>query len=318
MQKLKTAFICLAVLLLLFTACSPKNGTVNGSIFIVTEGAQNIKLGLVTVYLLDEQQIQTLDATTSPLVKQKLEQIQNSIPPLEKELELKKETADETKPKYQEEEKLAKEAAMEGEFDWYDPNASRPEWTVYDAQTLQKARQVYAQFGPNEYSLESIQARQNLEELTDKATDILKRQTLWDKWRPTYLQHLNNSKELSDELTKLNGRIEQLEDQINTQKMILKKWPSLNSAAYFENLPDSIPSTKTDADGNFSFSLPRKGRFVLAAKAQRNVASNNIEEYYWIVWISLDGALEKKIFLSNDNLLTGFSSESAVNLLSPN
>jgi hypothetical protein len=43
----------------------------------------------------------------------------------------------------------------------------------------------------------------------------------------------------------------------------------------------------------------------------------NTEKYYWIVWVSLDGALEKKILLSNDNLLTDSSSESAVKLLSP-
>jgi len=314
---MKASFLYLGIFAtLFFTGCSPKNGTVNGNIFIVTEGAQNIKLGLVTVYLLDEQQVQTLVTTTTPIVEKRLTEIKNSFQPLEQELELKKAAIAETDPKYKEEQRLADEAETEGEFEPFISNGSRPQWTIYDAQALQKARQDYAKFGPNEYSLESVEARQNLEKLTDDANDIFKRQKLWDKWRPIYLKHFNESKRLSDELTQLNGRVEQLEDQIKTQKALLKKWLSLNSAAYFENLPDSIPSAKTDADGNFSFSIPRKGRFALAAKAQRN-AADNTEEYYWIVWVSLNGELEKKILLSNDNLLTDFSSESAVKLLSP-
>jgi len=116
-----------------------------------------------------------------------LAEIKNSFQPLKEELELKKAAVAEIEPKYKEEQRLASDAAVNGEFE--SPELfgdSRPQWTIDDAKALQKARQDYAKFGPNEYSLESVEARQNLEKLTDDANDILKRQKLWDKWRPIW------------------------------------------------------------------------------------------------------------------------------------
>ena len=43
-------------LLVGFAGCSPREEKIDGSIFIVTQGGENFKLGLVTVSIFDRQQ----------------------------------------------------------------------------------------------------------------------------------------------------------------------------------------------------------------------------------------------------------------------
>jgi hypothetical protein len=56
--------------------------------------------------------------------------------------------------------------------------------------------------------------------------------------------------------------------------------------------------------------------FVLLAQAQRQV-SDETEKYYWLVRVHPDGKSEMQIMLSNDNLITVNSSESAVRFPMP-
>ena len=53
---------------------------------------------------------------------------------------------------------------------------------------------------------------------------------------------------------------------------------------------------------------------MLAAHATRQVLSK-AENYYWLVPVSLDGQLGKRIFLSNDNLATSDSKDSLVHVV---
>jgi hypothetical protein len=71
-------------------------------------------------------------------------------------------------------------------------------------------------------------------------------------------------------------------------------------AFYTDGLP-RLQSTKTDADGRFNFTVPRKGKYALVARASRSVGGDT-ENYYWFVWVSVDGEAPKRVMLSNDNL----------------
>ena len=75
---------------------------------------------------------------------------------------------------------------------------------------------------------------------------------------------------------------------------------------YFEDFPKPMLKTSTDADGKFSVTLPRGRKFVLAARAKRNVGKEE-EKYAWILYASLDGQRQKSIVLSNDNVTSSFS-----------
>lgn len=82
---------------------------------------------------------------------------------------------------------------------------------------------------------------------------------------------------------------------------------------YFTGLPAGIASAKTNADGLFTMKVPRDGRFALAARASRQVFGET-EQYFWLVWASLDGEAGKRILLSNDNLTTVASPDSVITL----
>lgn len=84
-----------------------------------------------------------------------------------------------------------------------------------------------------------------------------------------------------------------------------------SSEFYFVDLPAGIASAKTNADGLFTLSIPRDGRYALAARASRQVLGES-EEYYWLVWTSLEGAASKSVYLSNDNLTVSGSIESVI------
>lgn len=89
----------------------------------------------------------------------------------------------------------------------------------------------------------------------------------------------------------------------------LKRKQYLFGGFYFSNLPIPIATALTNADGHFSIKIPTRGKFVVAAKAQRT-AGDSTEHYFWIINVSLDGFSKKDIMLSNNNLSSGESAES--------
>jgi hypothetical protein len=119
-------------------------------------------------------------------------------------------------------------------------------------------------------------------------------------------QALSDARTAGDAAT-IEMRVRELTDALNESNYFH------SSAYYFSELPQSIAQAKTDADGHFVVSLPRTGRFALAAQATRTVG-NTTEKYYWIVWVSLNGAATGNIMLSNDNLTTVKAPESVITL----
>jgi len=69
-------------------------------------------------------------------------------------------------------------------------------------------------------------------------------------------------------------------------------------------MPKAIGTANTDGDGKFIMKLPRSGKFAIVAHASRQVFSSR-EEYYWIVWTSLDAEASNNVTFSNKNLLLG-------------
>jgi len=72
-------------------------------------------------------------------------------------------------------------------------------------------------------------------------------------------------------------------------------------AFYFDALPRASKSSKTNADGEFEMTLDQNREYVLVARGERVVADST-EKYFWAVDFNLNGADEKHIMLSNDNL----------------
>jgi DNA repair exonuclease SbcCD ATPase subunit len=90
-----------------------------------------------------------------------------------------------------------------------------------------------------------------------------------------------------------------------TAQEVLRVKRQYNDAAsparYFDGLPASLRTVKTDIDGKFSLRVPN-GKYILMASSKRRVPVGDIEDYYWILKIdTAKGA--SPIVLSNDNLV---------------
>jgi hypothetical protein len=96
-------------------------------------------------------------------------------------------------------------------------------------------------------------------------------------------------------------------------KMLGEYAPYHAGAYYFQGLPNEIANAKSDADGKFALRLRLNEKFALAAEATRDVGQRT-EKYYWLLWVTLDGAASKRVMLSNDNMITSGSPESALSI----
>ncbi len=82
-----------------------------------------------------------------------------------------------------------------------------------------------------------------------------------------------------------------------------------SGAFYFAYLQFPIQTAETDADGKFAIEVPKTGKFVIAAQAQRSIGDHT-EHYYWLQPVSLEGQSQRVQNLTNNNLTgtTGTSS----------
>ena len=209
----------------------------DGDIFIVTKGGENIKLGLVPVGLIPltdiMQHLQEKEAVAS-----------NEITRLEALIK-----------------------ATDAEVDAEERKA--PEWAK-EAEIL----------------FHAVQARREIELLpfNDKSFYAF-------------------NKALVDFLVKVpnyapRGWVDSIE---KWSKLIRQRANYYSGEFYFESLPSSVRSTKTNADGKFQIQVPGTGTYALAAVASRHVG-DSVEAYHWLLQIDTVGESPRKIMLSNDNL----------------
>ena len=84
----------------------------------------------------------------------------------------------------------------------------------------------------------------------------------------------------------------------------------LGSAPYFRKLNElyqPVASTRSDADGQFSISIPDSGEFAIVAYAERQTFDKT-EKYFWIVPVA------ERIDLSNDNQTSATSGASLLHV----
>ena len=108
-------------------------------------------------------------------------------------------------------------------------------------------------------------------------------------------------------------------DKIYVKYCMQKKYkqiqPDLNSLFdmrknviddFFNIQIPTAPITKTDSDGVFVVSL-KPGKYAIIAHLNR-ITYDKIENYQWLVWITVTRKSNNKILLSNDNLAETFCS----------
>lgn len=214
------------LMILLAGGCHYLQWKLDGEVFIVTKGGENVRLGLVTVQAISEDKMKEFIVKKSSESKTEIEILQKEI----KKAEIKLADA----------EKEAKSSEKERD---------RRFKILLNSLASRKA---------NNYHKDAVKIHES----------------------------------------KLNILIDKRK---NLDALKLKQNYYGSAAFYFNGLPGPITSAKTDADGRFTLFISRERRVALAAHASRQV-SNKKEEYYWLVWVSLDEKPPGNIFLSNDNM----------------
>jgi hypothetical protein len=117
-------------------------------------------------------------------------------------------------------------------------------------------------------------------------------------------------------LNKAQARLKRaMERASNLRTQLAEATSALEEASssfspYFLDFPQTIATTKADADGKFTLALHPGQRVALAAVAERETPGGT-ETYYWMVWFTPQKGADNQIMLCNDNLATSGSRESA-------
>ena len=292
-----------------FTGCSPK--PTKGQVFIVTGGAENVKLGLVDVLVFDEQGVAMFLEKKKSAVESEVSSRTENLRNAEKKLQEVQHALDEFQKTN---------------------DAFQPAFLEQKSQLPALKREVLElNNGPTEARLATMKKMEALQSqmlrprasqsLTDAADQLEKALKLKKELDAIDRQE----KEIAPMLAAKKARLAEVEKQITavngpSEKQVAALSSRVASCkAEYENvskaaeqfptlefyLSDPLPAphtrTLTDADGRFELKLPRKGRFAVFARATRKVGTAS-ENYAWFFWLPT-ATDDTPLLLSNNNLV---------------
>jgi len=324
---MKTLQIVLPVLSLIIASagCKPNETSLSGQIFIVTQGAANVRLGDVEILLIEKRQVVEF------LARRHLE--------IESEKTVRSQEV-----------ATASELAMKAQqdFDWF--LANRPFTTNLDyvhtkadydladlahsrmlvTRSAQKARvdELERKYGQarsvNSGSGYNRERRGESKALQDakkgyaakanqEAADAYHTaRNALEQTEEQIIRKRNESERLRNELDEIERRAKAdatakpdgANSRRNQAEGRLARWPSTED---FLNgfSPLVIRKARTDANGNFSLTYPSDVTFTLFVKAQRAVVSlenSAPEKYHWLI-NAPSGARSVRLNFSNSNLI---------------
>jgi hypothetical protein len=288
-----------------FTGCSPK--PTKGQVFIVTRGAENIKLGLVDVLVFDEQGVATFLEKKTPAVEsevssrtENLRNAERKLQEAQQALDAFQKTNEAFQPAFLEQKRQFTKLKGEiRELD-YGPTESRL--------AIMKRLDDLQQSGRSRSLDEAAAQLERALKLKEELDAIDRRET---ENSPVLKEKKAQYAELEIKVTAVSGpsekQVAELSNRVSSGKAAYESASS--AAAHFPTLesylsdPLPAPRTKTvtDADGKFELKLPRKGKFAVFARATRKL-ENASENYAWFFWLPA-GTDDTPLLLSNNNLV---------------
>jgi hypothetical protein len=268
---------------------------IDGQIFIVTRGAENIKLGAVEVVLVDKTQVLEFLKSKEPDIELKIASYEQTILAASNELQ-----------------------KAQFAYDKFEAIKPDPLTSYQSYLTNFFLSHYYPDFDTTKSRIISL--RQQSAKLSAQANALKTRRLNLenqgysveesDQENNLYVQDIEIMSEEDSELQKLHDFIDQsgglfkkaveiAQSHIDDTKTLLKQTPTVND--YLSDFSPSGQRTMTDADGRFSFSYPKNKLFTIFATGQRSVL-NGTEKYYWLV--DAPTGTDTKLYLSNNNLVT--------------
>lgn len=258
----------------------PKTATINGSVFIVTKGAENVKLGLVPVTVFEKESFTAF-----------AESLQQTIVAA----------------------KTATESEINQQMALHEEKRGQAKESILASNRLLK----YMRRGLPSAMIDILDNYKNYENYDSETLIKIHRkiQKNGDNWGLPLI-FPEHYKGYTIQVARAERFQSTSKESFTLSASLVESWPNVNAAFYYTESDSAIASTKTNADGKFKLKLPASQRYVLCALGQRQMFGvDEPETYYWIVDVEFDGALEKEILLSNHNELLRNGSESPVKLV---
>ena len=272
---------------------------IKGQVFIVTQGADNIKLGAIEILLIDKNQVTEFLKLKSSAVEAEILAVERVLLTDSNQLQIAESELDGFK--------STKPVNPQGDYDeYYDEYFSNPFFKNYpDLDGIKK--RVAALLQQSKYLVARGDAlKQQANTLAFAASNPYS-----DQSTAISLQGYAKKAAANAEVKKLEDYVEatekKLESDFNTAreklaftKSYLRSIPRVES--YLSDFsPTYVQKTMTDADGRFSFSYSKDKTLTIYAVAQRKVL-NETEHYTWLVDVPKAG--DAKFYLSNNKLAT--------------
>lgn len=289
--------VCFAVSLVGLApgGCGPARRSIGGQVFIVTGGGQSLELGLVDVRLFDAGRIRQHLEDRERAYHERVDEIRALNAFGVAQVARDNRTRDSLNAQYR--------RRLEAELRSAETDLSRAESSQRAAIGLEReAAQAY----------QTAIARAIG---TTSGADIAK--GVRADAEKTKLERAQRNRDVADALVETQRqRIADLRARIAAPVTNLvpraQAVPELDSDWYFQDLPPSIQSAETDAEGRFELVAPKPGEYVLAARAARDLDGVR-ESYFWLVRVSV-GKERQTVLLGNSTWTRSDSPRSLLHL----
>ncbi|HVU28193.1 MAG TPA: hypothetical protein VHG71_10730 [Verrucomicrobiae bacterium] len=277
------------------TGCKPKETTLSGQVFIVTQGADNIKFGDVEVILVDKQQVTEFVQKQSAIIEAEIKKREQAAEVAEINFQRLKYDFEnffnnqlyatnvnyiQTKNQLDESLKIRRVSAEqkallkkteENLLSTMTTNTSPADWELIS----KKVSEISSQ--------EDAVTWQNM--TNDPIVEKLQ----------TELENIKNDVESAQK-----AKVDCAQRALTSAQARTANFPTIQD--YLANFaPEIFQKTITDADGKFFLKYPRDKSFTILASAERKI-SNRTDAYFWLVDAPTNSD-DTQIFLSNNNLV---------------
>ena len=255
---------------LFLAGCGFGERDVQGSVFIVTKGGDNQKLGLVKILAIPESEIAAFIEAKKETIGTETAKLKSEIDAVKGKVQEAQTTWEELKTAYealkaQKTQLETQRTTLNSQYDSY--TVSRCEYGGYvTEEECDRQRNISRQIDALDRQISDVDPKM------DKALTV---------WAAA-------EKILNAERAKMSGIVEKIAAYLTAQFLM-------------DGLPEAKIKAVTDAEGKFSMVLP-KGRYVFVATTQRRVGSTT-EDYNWMVWVDTAAANPTQVTLSNQNVL---------------
>ena len=274
----------------------PRQRELDGSVFIVTKGRENVKMGLVSVSIFDSTQVKNAVQRVRENLRNKAEEILKQAEPFKADVE----KARKTYRSFEDESEAAKAQVRA---------AKKNLISQFNAVVGKSGKSA---FEMNDFSWEDPPSYYN--EFRDGKEAVAQKKLIYAELRPKVDSAIEEEKRIGPRQTEAGEKLKTMLAAYNHITEPVRGFVSEYKQLCFNALGSPVSSSKTDADGKFKLSLPQIGEFVISASASR-VVGNYSESYVWIVSCPFDSKDRGQVFLSNDNEVDNYSGESIVEKL---